>query len=398
MVKEVPPFMKHRVAIAVEYPLMQHGGVEMLIQDLLEGLAACYDLILVSDDPDIREIPKRYRDFIVGHIYWDGRSVSYASAKKLAEALQAEKVELAHFHFGYVYAWGSRLLGRCPTVACKRIGIPCRTTVHSVQPLLEGFCGPLKPLWFKMALWPGAWLSRLHVLLQNTGEITVSNHDMETMQKWFFPWEKRITRIYHSILKPGEERTVDFSHREPMLLHVGTLATRKGQLVLTRAFIQVAKKHPEWKLVLVGREAEKAYVGTMKEEIAQAGLDDRVVWTGPLGRSEVEDLMLRASVFAMPSLEEGLGLSLQEALYRGCPAVGSNVGGIPELIDHQSNGLLVPPGDVDKLALALNILLTDDALRKKLAAEARPSVMRKGMTHTQMVENYRRIYDSCLNQ
>ena len=136
----------------------------------------------------------------------------------------------------------------------------------------------------------------------------------------------------------------------------------------------------------------------MREEIARAKLGDRLVWTGPISTEEIVDLMYRASLFGMPSLEEGLGLSLQEALYRGCPAVGSRVGGIPELIDHQSNGLLVPPGDVDKLAAALNILLSDDALRKKLAAEARPSVIRKGMTHHQMVENYSRVYDSYLNR
>ena len=390
--------MKRKIAIAMEYPLMQRGGVEILIQDLLEGLAADYDLVLVSGDRNISDIPKPYRDFIVRHIPWDGRLASYATAKKLAAALKAEKVELAHFHFGGVYTWGSRLFGRCPTVACKRLGIPCPTTVHLVQPVLEGFCGPLKPLWFKLALWPGAWLSRLHVLLQSSGEIAVSDHDLKTMQRWFFPWKNRIRRIYHSILKLENERWGGSGPREPIILSVGTIAPRKGQLYLARAFIQIAKDHPEWKLVLAGREAGDAYIAKMKEEITQAGLDDRVIWTGPLDRSEVEALMLRASVFALPSLEEGLGLSLQEALYRGCPAVGSNIGGIPELIEHETNGLLVPPGDVDKLAAALKILLSDDALRKKLATEARPSILRKEMTHSQMVENYRRLYESHINQ
>jgi len=370
----------------------------MLVQELLEGLADQYELVLVSGDPDVQAIPKAYRDCIASHIYWDNSSVSHASAKRLAEALHAEKVELAHFHFGGVYTWASRVFGQCPIVACKRIGIPCLTTVHLVQPLLEGFCGPKKPLWFKMALWPGAWLSRLHVLLQCVGEIAVSDHDMKTMRRWFFPWRKRITRIYHSILKPETEQAVESFLREPMILSVAAIATRKGQMFLTRAFIEIANKHPEWKLVLVGREAEEAYVATIKEEIAQAGLENRVIWTGALDRPEVEALMLRASVFAMPSLQEGLGLALQEALYRGCPAVGNSIGGIPELIEHQTNGLLVPPGDVDKLAAALNMVLSDDALRVRLAAKARPSVILKGMTHQQMVENYRCLYDTCLNR
>jgi len=64
-------------------------------------------------------------------------------------------------------------------------------------------------------------------------------------------------------------------------------------------------------------------------------------------------LMRTSSIFAMPSLQEGLGLSLQEALWHGCPAVGSRVGGIPELIDHQRNGLLITPGSESELAEAV---------------------------------------------
>jgi len=388
--------MKHRIAIALEYPLMQHGGVEVLVQGLLEGLADYYEIILVSGDPDVRDIPKPYSDFITSHIYWDNSSISYASAKRLALALQAEKVELVHFNLGGVYTWGGRLFGRSPVVACARLGIPVLTTVHLVESTLEGFCGPQKPCWFKLLLWPGAWLSRLYTLLHAKQEIAVSDHDMERMKSWFRPWETRISRLYHSRIKEERERPLDFSNREPILLSVGTIGPRKGQPFLIRAFARVAQAHPAWKLIIVGRANDDGISQMMRREIAQADLGDRIVWTGPLPTEEIVDLMYRASVFGMPSLEEGLGLSLQEALYRGCLAVGSRVGGIPELIDHESNGLLVAPGDVGELAAALDRVLSDDALRNRLASGARPSVIRKQMTHQQMVENYRRIYDAHL--
>lgn len=390
--------MKHRIAIALEYPLMQHGGVEILVQGLLEGLADRYDIVLVSGDPSPQDIPKPFCDFIVSHIYWNSDSVSHATSRKLAEQLRAEKVELVHFNFGGVYRWGGRLLGRCPVVACSRLGIPVMTTVHLVEPTLEGYIGAQRSCWIKWALWPLSWGSRLYTMHRAKQEIAVSNHDMEQLKRWAGPWRSRISRLYHSCLKEEEERPLDLAHREPIILSVGTIGPRKGQPFLIRAFARIAPAHPDWKLMIVGRACDDATAQMIREEIARTGLGDRLVWTGPLPTEEIVDLMYRASLFGMPSLEEGLGLSLQEALYRGCPAVGSRVGGIPELIDDQSNGLLVPPGDVEALAAALDQVVSDDSLRQRLAAQARPSVVRKGMTHGQMIENYDRIYGSYLNR
>ena len=386
---------KHRIAIAMECPLMLLGGVEVLVQELLAGLGNHYEIVLVSGDQSREDIPKPYCDLIVSHIHWKW-PVTYAGAQQLAERLRVEKVELVHFNFGSVYAWGGRIFGKCPVVACSRMGIPTVTTVHLVEATLEGFCGPQKPLWFKMALWPFTWMSRLYTLLKANREIAVSSHDMERMKRWFWPWRNRISVLYHSRIKEERERPIDFSNREPILLSVGTIGPRKGQPFLIRAFARIAESHPEWKLIIIGRANDDAMARLMKEEIARTGLGERIVWRGPRPTEEVVDLMYKASLFGMPSLEEGLGLSLQEALYRGCPAVGSRVGGIPELIDHESNGLLVPPGDVEKLTEALDIVLSDDALRKRLATEARPSILRKGMTQNQMIENYRRVYDGYL--
>ncbi len=389
--------MKRRIAVALEYPLLQLGGVEALVQKLLKGLSECYEITLVSGDENGKEAIKSYADFIAGHIYWDKESVTHSSSKELAGKLKAAGVELAHFHFGGVYCWGARILGRCPVVACSLAGIPCVTTVHLVEPDFEGFCGPKKPFWFKAALWPGAWISRLHVLLTSQGEIAVSNHDMAQMQKWFNPWKKRISRLYHSRIEADKEREIELSHRDPVILSVGTIGPRKGQPYLIRAFAEIALLHPQWRLVIAGRASEDAVAEELRNEIAQSNLGERIVWTGALKDKEIVDLMYSASLFAMPSLQEGLGLSLQEALYRGCPAVGSKVGGIPELIDHERNGLLVSPGSVDELADALNRILSDNALRHQLAADARPSILRKEMTQEQMVANYRAVYDSILS-
>jgi glycosyltransferase involved in cell wall biosynthesis len=76
--------------------------------------------------------------------------------------------------------------------------------------------------------------------------------------------------------------------------------------------------------------------------------------------------------------------------------VASRAGGIQDLIEDGLNGLLVPPGDVDALANALEKLIADGNLRKRLSEAARLSVLEKGMTAPQMVENYKAVYHPIL--
>src|SRR5258706_11827703 len=102
--------------------------------------------------------------------------------------------------------------------------------------------------------------------------------------------------------------------------------------------------------------------------------------------------MYRASIFVMPSLREGLGLSLQEAMFRGCACVGTAVGGIPDLIEHGRTGLLVPPNNPAALAEALRELIAQPALRRQLAERARASIFAKGMTRQHMIRHHAELY------
>jgi glycosyltransferase involved in cell wall biosynthesis len=110
--------------------------------------------------------------------------------------------------------------------------------------------------------------------------------------------------------------------------------------------------------------------------------------SGRLSDEETLKRIRSASIFAMPSLQEGLGLSLQEALFHGCVAVGSRAGGIPELIDDNLNGILVPPADMPALSAALDKLMSDQALLQRLRKETRTSILRKGMLSKAMVQKY----------
>src|SRR5204863_5699795 len=131
--------------------------------------------------------------------------------------------------------------------------------------------------------------------------------------------------------------------------------------------------------------SESSLMAQIETVRTRSQLGERIRHVADLSDETIAELMRTSEIFAMPSLHEGLGLSLQEALFSGCACVGSKVGGIPELIDNGVNGLLVSPGNTEELAATLDRLMSDDALRQRLRARAPSSILEKGMTSGQMV-------------
>ena len=118
---------------------------------------------------------------------------------------------------------------------------------------------------------------------------------------------------------------------------------------------------------------------------------------GRLSDEQTLSRMQTSSIIAIPSLQEGLGLSLQEALFYGCVGLGSRAGGIPELIEDEVNGLLVPPGDIAALSNAMDRLMSDDRWLETLRSQTRSSIVAKQMTADAMVQNYLQLYTKTLS-
>jgi glycosyltransferase involved in cell wall biosynthesis len=135
---------------------------------------------------------------------------------------------------------------------------------------------------------------------------------------------------------------------------VARLEPIKGVAVLLHAFARLCTRGRRAQLVIVGGGSEE---GALRGRVARWGLGDRVVLAGALPRSEIPDLLAALDVFVLPSLHEGFGIALIEAMAAGRAVVASRVDGIPELVRHGETGLLVPAGDPEALAGALDLLL-----------------------------------------
>ena len=385
-----------RVAQCLECPIQQHGGTEVLVRELVAGLAARHEIVLVSGDTAESWRGSVVAPFVREHLPWRVEGADAAQARDLAETLAARGVELAHFHFGGTYAWGSRRPELAPPFHLRALGVPCVITNHGVFDVLDGYIGAQRSLLTKLALLPFAWANRLRLIARVEAEIAVSGNDYRALRRRFWPARGKFRQIYHSRIHerdPVVKRT-----RTKTVLCAGTVGARKGQPYLARAFARLAAEFPEWELVFIGRAGDEETTVELKARLAQPELRACARWLPACPDEELQQWLQTAEIFAMPSMHEGLGLSLQEALYHGAACIASRIGGIPDLLQHGDNGILVERANVDELAGRLGWLMRDDAARARLQARAHASVLEKDMTAERMVARYEELYRAVMER
>jgi glycosyltransferase involved in cell wall biosynthesis len=146
---------------------------------------------------------------------------------------------------------------------------------------------------------------------------------------------------------------------------VGNLRVQKAYPDLLAAAREVVDRLPDIRFVAVGQGPLEAEIRAIHDRL---GLGDRFLLVGY--RADAVRVMAACDVFVLASLYEGLGVAIMEALALGLPVVATAVGGVPEVVEHGREGLLVPPGRPRELAAALLSLLTDDERRQRMAEAA----------------------------
>jgi glycosyltransferase involved in cell wall biosynthesis len=177
--------------------------------------------------------------------------------------------------------------------------------------------------------------------------------------------------------------------------YVGWLIPIKGVTYLVSAMAKVAERYPKSLLVLIGKGDDKGEEEIkLKEQVERAGLVDNVRFLG--WRADVDQIMGCFDIFVLPSLNEGMGRVLVEAMAAGLPIVASRVGGIPDLVKDGKNGLLVPPADVSALKNVISALLEDKEKRKRMG-EVGTKICRQYSTNA-MVEQIDDLYMELLEK
>jgi len=149
---------------------------------------------------------------------------------------------------------------------------------------------------------------------------------------------------------------------------VGALEPRKGHRYLIEAVGSLASTAPSIKLkcFIAGQGSLR---GELEREIAQLGCAESVKLLGRI--DDPRELLWASDVFAMPSLKEGLGVAALEAMASALPVIASEVGGLPEVVEHDRTGIIVPPANPQAIASAIARLAQSTALRSQMGAAAR---------------------------
>lgn len=153
-------------------------------------------------------------------------------------------------------------------------------------------------------------------------------------------------------------------------------------------------KKAEKQVAYVGRNSYEKGIDILKNIESQ--INGKVVYCTNVSWEDAMKTMKASDVVVVPSRIESLPTTVKEAFYLRIPVVGTNVGGIPELITNEVTGLLVPPNDPTKLGNAINQLLENKELSKKLADAAFDFVM-KNMTWDVVLPKYIKFYEEVLN-
>jgi len=170
--------------------------------------------------------------------------------------------------------------------------------------------------------------------------------------------------IDHNVFNASLPRIAEFSSQGPMILHVGTFAPRKNFENLVKAFAELVKVIPSAILVKVGRQDWPLEFERIAKLIHELKLTHQVIFLQGLADTELARLYRSTDLLVFPSLYEGFGLPVLEAMACGIPVITSNTSCLPEIAE--TAALLVDPNNTDEIGSAMRQVLSDPELAQEL--------------------------------
>jgi glycosyltransferase involved in cell wall biosynthesis len=200
-----------------------------------------------------------------------------------------------------------------------------------------------------------------------------------------------VARDFAQPCRPGLIRERLGLPEDALLLGVvAQLIERKGHAVLLEALPALLAEQPRLQVLFFGRGP---LAGTLEQQIRAAGFGGRVHLAG--FRDDLAELLPCLSMLVHPALMEGLGVSLLQASAAGVPIIATRVGGIPEAVEDNVTGILIPPADAVALERAMRVLLSDAALRERLGRSGAKRARRE-FSVDRMVEGNLEVYRELL--
>ncbi|WP_211654338.1 N-acetyl-alpha-D-glucosaminyl L-malate synthase BshA [Planococcus alpniumensis] len=303
-----------------------------------------------------------------------------ALATKIAEVIKNEELDLLHVHYAIPHAVCA-ILGR--DMAGSDIGIV--TTLHGTDITVLGTDSSLKD-----AIRYGIEKSDIVTavsdsLKQQTYDMIAPDKEIETVHNFVDE------REYHQHDSAKLKEELGIEAHEKVLIHVSNFRKVKRVEDVVATFAKV-QKNIGAKLLLVGDGPEMSRI---HQQVKDLHIEQEVLFLGK--RDNLSELYSMSDVKLLMSKKEAFGLVLLEAMACGVPAIGTQIGGIPEIIEPGENGFLVELGDIDAAANAAIRILTDDMLHEKMSGAALETV-NKRFSSEKILAEYETLYARLLKQ
>lgn len=381
-----------KVVLFTDTYLPQMNGVVSYLSDSLELLSKKHKLVLFAPGGKKLRIEKKSKNLKIIWIpsspfpFYEGYKIASMNYRRVSELLEKEDPDVVHAHAPVV-------LGIQGIIAAKRKGIPVVVTHHTHFPeyvphllngrLPEAFNGlsgytvkKLIKFVYEKADVVTAPSQELVKELRSYGLTNVVHLPNGVKLKRFTTTAKDIARFKKKI-GPGKK----------IILYLGRISFEKKLDVLLHAFRMI--EEDDRMLLIAGKGP---YLKTLKN-LAKALEIRNIRFVGFLNERDLPAAYGCADIFASPSDTETFGLTFIEAMHLGTPVIGVSMLGAKELIKNGKNGLLVEPGNTSDFAAAMERLLKDSRLRKKLGKNGRETARRYSLENSirRTEEIYRKV-------
>lgn len=306
---------------------------------------------------------------------------SLTLTSKMASIAKHEKLDVLHVHYAIPHAT-SAVIAR-QILEQQGIRIPVVTTLHGTDITIVGRDPSFAPV-------------VTYSINQSDGVTAVSEYlRKETLSN--FEIDRNISVIPNFIDTNRFKRQESSSLKqklcpncEKVLVHVSNFRPVKNAKQVVEIMHRLKQDNYSLKLLLVGDGPDRVPAEHLAREL---GIYDDILFMGK--QEAVQDILSIADVFVMPSGSETFGLAALEAMACGVPVVASNIGGLPELVDHGENGFLCPLGNVDAFAERIRQIVSSDTLRQKMGDAARQKA-KDCFDNEHVIPLYEKLYEKTL--
>ena len=304
-----------------------------------------------------------------------------SSAGKFLGALLLRRVQQLHRQspIHVIHAHAALPCGHAAALLSRRLGIPFVVTIHGLDVFNSCFQKGIAAGWRRKA--------SLNVYESANKVVCISRKVRRLLT------DAMGTGVASEVVYNGTDPSVfapgTAQEKTPTILMVGNLLAGKGHELVLRAFSRVEDSHPDLQCRIIGEGADRdRFVGLAKD----LGISDQVHFLGRRSRSEVAEAMRNCTIFVLPSRYEGLGCVYLEAMACSKPVIACSGQGIDEIIQHGSNGWLIPVDGLGELVQGLQVLLANAELRARIGRTARQTILDK-LTLAHQAESLAKIYE-----